>query len=231
MAAQAGRWSGALPKPTASAGRIEYYVEATDKAFTPVRTAEHAAAVVDGPGACRKDALVAATSPSARVLLVAPQGAPALPAGFLNAGLVTAGAGGLSAAAIVGIVARGVAVAGGAVAATRGGDAPPETTTLPPAPSLAGSWAGTMSRDVVNNIVPPCHREDDFFLELQQSGESVTGNARYVSRAGTTCDLEPLGTVRAFSATGSLAGSRMSGAVVSTFPAGGSRGTWSVQRQ
>src|SRR5262249_42070361 len=154
------------------------YLEATDRAFTPVRTAEHAAAVADGPGACRKDALVAAATPAARVLVTAAPGAPAVPAGFLGSGLVTAGAGGLSAGAIAGIVGGGAAVAGGVVAATRGGD--PEPSPAPPPPSLAGNWAGTgadgMSRDEVNTILS-CHRDDDFFLELQQSGQAVTGGA------------------------------------------------------
>jgi len=257
MVAQAGLWSGTLPKPKRSTGRIEYYLEATDKAFAPVRTAQQAAEVVAGPGACRKDLPLAAASPSARVVVTAASGAPAVPAGFLNAGLAVVG-GGLSAGAVAGIVGGGAVVAGGVVVAGRGGDDGPEEA----APTLTGSWAGTgadgMSRDVVTTIVPPtCHREDDLFLDLQQTGSAVTGSARYVSRAGTTCDLEPLGTVRAFSVTGSLAGtsvsltlsvalpdgpsihvfvgtlqgSRMSGTVTSSFPTGSSHGTWSVRRQ
>jgi hypothetical protein len=219
------------------------------------RTAEHAAAVVEGPGACRKEVPLAAVSPSARVVVAAAAGAPAVPAGFLDAGLLAVG-GGLSTGAIVGIIGGGGALAG-TIVAVRGGDERPEE----PPPTLAGSWEGTgadgMSRDVMNASVPPnCHREDDLFFELQQSGNAVTGDARYVSRAGTTCNLEPLGTVRAFPVTGTLdgtavsltllvmlpdgpsrhiftgtlRGSRMSGTVVSTFPAGGSQGTWSVRR-
>jgi hypothetical protein len=162
----------------------------------------------------------------------------------------------LSAGAIAGIIGGGAVVAGGVVVAGRDGDDGLEEAV----PTLTGSWAGTgtdgMSRDEVDTTLT-CHREDDLFLDLQQTGSAVTGSARYVSRAGTTCNLEPLGTVRAFPVTGSLAGtsvsltlqvalpdgasthifvgtlqgSRMSGTVTSTFPAGGSHGTWSVRRQ
>ena len=114
-----------------------------------------------------------------------------------------------------------------------------------------------MQRDMVDNQnAPTCHRSDDLFLELQEAGGMVTGNARYVSRAGTTCNLEPFGTVRAFSVTGTrsgtavslrlflmlpdgpsihdlagtLEGSRLSGTVTSSFPAGGGRGVWVARR-
>jgi hypothetical protein len=107
-----------------------------------------------------------------------------------------------------------------------------------------------MSRDSTT-----CHRDDDLFFELTQSGHAVSGTARYVTRAGTNCNLEPLGTLRDFTVTGTLdgsvvslallnvlgppgthaftgtlQGSRLSGTVVSTFPEGAYRGTWSVRR-
>jgi hypothetical protein len=254
MAAQAGLWTGVLPKPKRSTSGIEYYLEVTDRAFAPSRTAQQAAVVVAGPLAC-KDAPLAAVSASERVVVSAAAGAPPVPAGFLDAGLLAAG-GGLSTTALVGIIGGG-AVVGGAVAVGRGGDKRPEERPL----RIAGSWVGTgadgLSRDVTETSAPPhCHREDDLFLELQQSGNVVSGNARYVSRAGTNCNLEPLGTVRTFTVTGTLdgsgvsltllpalpegpsthvftgtlQGSRMSGTVASTFPGGGYRGTWSVRR-
>ena len=91
MGRQAGLWSGVLPKPKRSTPRIEYYLEATDKAFVPARTSEHAAEVATGPGACRKDAPLAASLPSARVVVTAAAGAPAVPAGFLEVGLCGCG--------------------------------------------------------------------------------------------------------------------------------------------
>jgi hypothetical protein len=265
MTRQAGSWTGVLPKPRASTERIEYYLEATDKVFVPARTAERIAAVVQGPAACQKDVVMAASTPAARVVVTAAAGAPAVPAGFLNAGLLVAGGGGVSAGLIAGVIGGGAALGGGAVVAAGGGkddrpeEPPPTVPTLPP--TVAGVWSGVgadgMERDMADNQnLPTCHRSDDLFLELQEAGSMVTGNARYVSRGGTTCNLEPFGTVRAFTVTGTrngtavslrlflmlpdgpsihdltgtLAGSRLTGTVTSSFPAGGGRGVWAVSR-
>jgi hypothetical protein len=257
MTRQAGLWSGVLPKPHRSTARIEYYLEATDKAFVPARTGEHAAEVAAGPGACRKDATLAAAVPSARVVVTAAAGAPALPAGFLPAGLVAAG-GGLSAGVLAGIIGGGAAAGGAVVVATRGDEpTPPEEP-----PSIAGSWVGTGSdglrRDLVRPTVVPmnCHRADDLLLDLQQSGAAVTGTARLVRLASTTCDEAALGTSRTYEVTGTqdraavrltlvlgvegqvsmhilvgtVQGSRMSGTATTINPGVTGQGTWSVRR-
>jgi hypothetical protein len=260
MTHQAGLWSGVLPKPKRSAARIEYYLEATDKAFVPARTGEHAAEVVAGPGACRKDVPLAAAVPSARVVVTAAAGAPALPAGFLEAGLVAAG-GGLSAGVLAGIIGGG-ALAGGAVVVATRDDEPEEP------PSIAGSWVGTgsdgMSRAIMRPLgLPSCRYEDELFLELQRSGAAVTGTARLVTRAGTTCgegvvggsrtyqaagtqegasvsltlslDTPPLGVSMQF-LVGTVQGPRMSGTVTTVNPGAAGpgsvtgQGTWSVRR-
>jgi hypothetical protein len=260
MTSRAGSWTGVLPKPKASTVRIEYYLEATDKVFAPARTPDRIAVVVQGPAACQKDAVMAASAPAARVVVTAAAGAPSVPAGFLNAGLLVAGGAGASAGLIAGVVGGGAALGGAVVAAGGGKDDRPGETP-PPVPTVAGVWSGVgadgMERDMVDaQNLPTCHRSDDLILELQEAGSMVTGNARYVSRGGTSCNLEPFGTVRALTVTGTrngtavslrlfvmlpdgpsihdltgtLAGSRLSGTVTTSFPAGGGRGVWAASR-
>ena len=158
---------------------------------------------------------MAASTPAARVVVTAAAGAPAVPAGFLNAGLLVAGGGGVSAGLVAGVIGGGAALGGVVVAAGDGKDERPpgRQATVPPTlpPTVAGLWSGVgadgMQRDMVDNQnAPTCHRSDEVFLELQEAGGMVTGNARYVSRAGTTCNLEPFGTVRAFAVTGTRSG-------------------------
>ena len=258
MTSQAGSWTGVLPKPKVSTKRIEYYLEATDKVFGPALTPERIAVVVQGPGACQKDAVMAAAAPAARVVVTAAAGAPAVPAGFLNAGLLVAGGAGASAGLIAGVIGGGAAL-GGAVVAAGGGkdDRPEEPPSTTPPPTVAGVWSGVgadgMERDMVDaQNLPTCHRSDDLFLELQEAGSMITGNARYVSRSGTNCNVEPFGTVRALTVTGTrngtavslrlsdgltiheltatLAGSRLSGTVTTSFATGGGRGVWAASR-
>jgi hypothetical protein len=263
MTAHDAVWQATLPKPRASLGRVEYYIEATDRTYATVRTGQHAPEVARNAGGCRKDAPIAAASGAERVAVTVPAGAPAVPPGFMSSGL--AGVGGFSGGAVAGVVGGGAAIAGAVVVAGGGdGDGPESTTpttTLPP--SIAGAWVGTLpdgvSREMndTGSTVVRCHRDDDLFLDLAQNGTDVTGSARYVSRAGTNCNMEPLGTVREFAVTGtfdgraavslrlfvmlpdgpsihvltgSVTGSRMTGAVTSTFPAGGGQGTWSARR-
>ena len=247
-----------MPKPKRSTPRLEYYLEATDKAFGPARTSEHAAEVVTGPGACRKDVPLAGTVPSARVVVTAAAGAPAVPAGFLPVGLVTAGSG-LSAGVLAGIIGGGAAAGGAVVVATLGDDEP---TPPEEPPSIAGSWVGTGSEGLHRDMVRPdlvpmnCRREDDLLLDLQQSGAAVTGTARLVRRAGTTCDEPPFGPTRTYEVTGTrerasvrltlvlvvqegermhvlvgaVQGARMSGTATTTTPGATGQGTWSVLR-
>jgi hypothetical protein len=291
MTAGAAGFTGVLPKPRRTTPRIQYYVEASDRAFASARTPERVVQVVGSPGECETNALVAPVSATARVVVTAAPGAPAVPAGFLSAGL--AGAGGVSAVTLAVVGGGAAAAAGVAVAAGSGGGAadprpqpsatpPPTTVTVfptppppPPTPpptedpvdaAIGGAWIGVggdgLHRDVTRNFQPfDCHREDDLFLDLQQSGRTVTGSARFVSRAGTTCEPE-LGAERGFAVSGTvngahvrltlsaplpgggrsthdlngdLAGTRIDGPAASAWDDAGqmgrARGTWSVQRQ
>jgi hypothetical protein len=117
----AGVLQGALPKPSKTTKAIEYYVEAVDKSFREARSAEFQPSVVQQGEACPNGRMLATALASAPVALGAGAGAPAVPAGFANAGIVGLG-GGLSTGALAAIViGGGAAVAGGVVVASKGG--------------------------------------------------------------------------------------------------------------
>jgi hypothetical protein len=117
----AGVLQGALPKPSKGTRTIDYYVEALDKSLREARTAEFTPSVVQQGEACPNGKLIATALAAAPVALGAGAGAPAVPAGFANAGIVGIG-GGLSTGAIVAVVAGGgAAVAGGLVVASKAG--------------------------------------------------------------------------------------------------------------
>ena len=105
MKADESCFAGTLPKPGKKlvGKKIEYYVEAQNKAFEPARTAEFGPVVVKSAQECKKDVPVAPFLNNATVAVF-----PALPAGFVGGGIGTA--------AIVGIAAAGAAAAGTAVA-------------------------------------------------------------------------------------------------------------------
>ena len=98
-------FSGTLPRPGKKlvGKKIEYYVEAQNKAFEPARTAEFDPIVVKSAQECKKDVPVAPFLNNATVAVF-----PALPAGFV--------AGGIGTGAVLGIVGAGAAAAGTAVA-------------------------------------------------------------------------------------------------------------------
>ena len=98
-------FSGTLPRPGKKlvGKKIEYYVEAQNKAFEPARTAEFDPIVVKSAQECKKDVPVAPFLNNAAVAVF-----PALPAGFV--------AGGIGTGAVLGIVGAGAAAAGTAVA-------------------------------------------------------------------------------------------------------------------
>lgn len=116
-----------LPKPLKTTPGIQYYLEAIGPSLAPYRTPDHDAIVASGPGACG-DRRIAGAVGVASVVVAAPAGAPAVPAGFSGAGLVTASAGGTGGStagglsgAKIGLVVGGVAVAGAGVAVAAGG--------------------------------------------------------------------------------------------------------------
>jgi hypothetical protein len=248
MSAGAAGFAGVLPKPRRTTARIEYYLEASDRAFASTRTPERTVDVVGSAGECGTDRALAPFSATARLLVTAAPGAPAVPAGFLSAGIAGAGGVGVGTLAVVG--GGAAAAAGVAVAAGGGGSAVPSTTLVTPptsatvvvdpvGPSLPtttqppetvdasieGSWIGAggdgLHRDVVRNFLPfECHREDDLHLDLRQSGRGVSGQALFVSRAGTTCEPER-GTERGFDVAGNVEGARVRLVLSAPLPGGG----------
>jgi len=93
--------SGTLPRPGKKlvGKKVEYYLEAQDKAFTPSRTAEYAPIVVRSAQECKKNVPVAPFLNNATVAVF-----PSVPAGFVGGGIGTA--------AVVGIVGAGAAAVG-----------------------------------------------------------------------------------------------------------------------
>ena len=99
--------AGFLPKPSKKLidQKLEYYVQATDKAFAEGQTQTYAARVVGSADECDKDVPVAPFVSKASVAVF-----PGMPAGFAGAGLPVG--------IVAGAVAGGAAVAGGVVAVT-----------------------------------------------------------------------------------------------------------------
>jgi hypothetical protein len=113
-------FAGTLPRPGKKlvGKKIEYYVEAQNKAFEPARTAEFAPIVVRSAQECKKDIPVAPFLNNATVAVF-----PAVPAGFVGGGLGTA--------AIVGIAGAGAAAAGTAAVVASSNNNDTTTTTTP----------------------------------------------------------------------------------------------------
>jgi hypothetical protein len=112
-------FTGTLPRPGKKlvGKKIEYYLEAQNKAFEPARTAEFDPIVVKSAQECKKNVPVAPFLNNATVAVF-----PAVPAGFVGGGIGTA--------AIIGIAGAGAAAAGTAavVASNNNNDT---TTTTP----------------------------------------------------------------------------------------------------
>ena len=108
-------FTGTLPKPGKKlvGKKIEYYVEAQNKAFEPARTAEFDPIVVKSAQECKKNVPVAPFLNNATVAVF-----PSVPAGFVGGGIGTA--------AVVGIVGAGAAAAGTAAVVASNND---DTTT------------------------------------------------------------------------------------------------------
>jgi hypothetical protein len=113
-------FAGTLPKPGKKlvGKKVEYYLEAQNKAFAPSRTAEFAPIVVRSAQECKKNIPVAPFVNNATVAVF-----PSVPAGFV-------GAGGIGTAAVVGIVGAGAAAAGTAVVVATNNDDNNTTTTI-----------------------------------------------------------------------------------------------------
>jgi len=112
-------FTGTLPKPGKKlvGKKIEYYVEAQNKAFEPARTAEFAPVVVKSAQECKKNVPVAPFLNNATVAVF-----PSVPAGFVGGGIGTA--------AVVGIVGAGAAAAGTAAVVASNNNNDTTTTTV-----------------------------------------------------------------------------------------------------
>jgi hypothetical protein len=113
-------FTGTLPKPGKKlvGKKIEYYLEAQNKAFEPARTAEFDPIVVKSAQECKKNVPVAPFLNNATVAVF-----PSVPAGFVGGGIGTA--------AVVGIVGAGAAAAGTAAVVASNNNDSTTTTTAP----------------------------------------------------------------------------------------------------
>jgi PKD domain-containing protein len=113
-------FTGTLPKPGKKlvGKKIEYYVEAQNKAFEPARTAEFDPIVVKSAQECKKNVPVAPFLNNATVAVF-----PSVPAGFVGGSIGTA--------AVVGIVGAGAAAAGTAAVVVSNNNNDTTTTTTP----------------------------------------------------------------------------------------------------
>jgi hypothetical protein len=120
-----------LPKPKKSLPRLIYYLEVVDTAMATSRTAEHTASVAPRAASCAPDMMAAPSVATASVLVEAPSGAAAIPAGFSGTSVTAAapvaaagaaaGAAGVTAATGGGVGATTIIVAGAGVAAVGAG--------------------------------------------------------------------------------------------------------------
>ena len=149
----------------------------TDKAFGISRTPEYTASVAAGSGDCQGK-LMAAALGSASVVLHAPAGAAALPAGFASTGVVAgssgaaaaatgaaaSGGGGLSTGALVGIVGGVGAAAGAIVVATKSGT------------MYSGPYSGILVFTASGGCTFDMQHEGTVSMEIKVSGDTVTGD-------------------------------------------------------
>jgi hypothetical protein len=133
-------FTGTLPRPGKKlvGKKIEYYVEAQNKAFEPARTAEFDPIVVKSAQECKKNVPVAPFLNNATVAVF-----PALPAGFVGGGIGTA--------AIIGIAGAGAAAAGtAAVVASNNND----TTTTTPVVVVNSTTTTTLATTTTTTTLP-----------------------------------------------------------------------------
>jgi hypothetical protein len=179
-------YQGILPKlQKKMAGRkLQFYVDATDKAFAETRTQEVLADIVKDEGECRKDVPAAPFVNNASVVVGSAAGAPA-PFGFV--------AGGLSTGLVVGVVGAGL-VTTGAIVATNGGNdttptlptittpivTNPPATTLPPTtvPPTTLPTTSTLFRPAFKVIPDPPQGRSPFRVTYDMC-ESTGNNLRF----------------------------------------------------
>jgi len=237
----AGVLQGALPKPSKTTKAIEYYVEAVDKSFREARTAEFQPNVVQQGEACPNGRMIATALASAPVALGAGAGAPAIPAGFANAGIVGIG-GGLSTGALIAVVGGGAAVAGGVVVASKGGGEDEGPTGgpgdfRPPVYSITFGTTPQNGLDVSACLGRPqvwggqalSVQQDGSFNQIWSPGEPNT--LRAVGRVDSTRFDATLSCVSGAGPTGAINATGNGSSYSGTFSFGSSQGSVAITRQ
>jgi hypothetical protein len=181
-------FAATLPKPKKSLRRFTYYIEVVDPGLASQRTEQYTVNVAADKGGCKTEMMAMPTT-VASILLQGPAGAPLIPVGFSNVGVVAAGSAASAPAAAVagtssgggigaGTVGLGVlgagAVAGVIVAAT--GDSGGED---PSAESVTARWMGVSPDGMIVEVNPAgyCPSEFDLELNVTTSGTAVSGTA------------------------------------------------------
>jgi hypothetical protein len=136
MTPEGDRFVGTLPKPKKDTHKINYYVQGLDKTSMEGRTKDYAPDVVTDKSQC-STRMMAGLAGASKVVVGAEPGAPLVPAGFEQAGVVgaSAAATGAAVAATSGghtllFVAGGIAAAGGIALAAKGGGAGTPTASI-----------------------------------------------------------------------------------------------------
>jgi hypothetical protein len=148
--------TGILPKPSKKlvGKKVEYYLEAQNKAFSPSRTAEYAPIVVGSAQECKKDIPIAPFLNNATVAVF-----PSVPAGFV-------GAGGIGTAAVVGIVGAGAAAASTAIVVASNDD-DTTTTTNPSSVNTTTTLAVTTTSTTTTTTLPKVNKAPNAVLRTK----------------------------------------------------------------
>jgi len=231
MKPEAGAFHATLPKPRKTVKRIDYYIEAVAAGFQEARTTEFEPEVVADGASCSRKGAVAALGEGARLVVRGPAGAPAVPPGFLGAGIVAEPEPSGSSAAshgsgkTIALVAGGAAVVGGVALAVAGGgggssstgssssgsndtSSTPTTRTT----SLTATWIGTGADGFVTSrsaLGSTCQSASNVTMPLTQSGGAVSGTCTAVTRSASPAGCDTIGGSDAGNVSGSVSGSNV----------------------
>lgn len=195
MTPEGAAFAGVLPQPRRALKAFRYYIEVTDRALGTSRTANYSTTVVTNVAACQ-DKVVAGSLGSASVVVQAPEGAAAVPAGFSSTGVVAAaGAAAATGAAAVGAVAGAAGAGGGGVSATTIAIV---GAAVGGAAVAATQLGGQDSDDVVDTFNGPVNGQ----ITLDSSFTNTLGQTSFCARTQTITGsmqihLRPDGTGRA----------------------------------
>ena len=126
MAPAGGSWSALLPRPVRPLSQLEYRVVVAGKDLAAAETPVQTVRIVNDPAECAGAGAVA--SVAGPIVIRVPPGAPVVPpvpAGFSPAGVVAAAPPARQKSKIAGLVAGGLAIAGGAAAVSTASDTNP----------------------------------------------------------------------------------------------------------